>query len=226
MLKRRACSRKDALLALKIVLKVNSSCTQTNKRKTQCKIKKNCSIKRRRRKRIFPVFPYPLQRCRSQQLIPRPCRTPHGMNPVNPHSPPCSFKPIDPVTPVDPIDPPDPVKPPSNIIVEKECCGNLLIQGVQPGFQIWQSDVESNLIVAQITIYCSPASTEAIEVEALGDERKHMYIPPGNTTNFVGQGIKLIKVLTQGNKHTYVEGKYNISTTIHLQPNPAVINEQ
>lgn len=197
MLKRKRCVKKKSIFAAMIVLKVNPSCNQQCHKPRKCKIRKKCCKKRLRRKRCFPIFPCPPKRCHRKR--PRPCPIPIPV--------PCCIDPIDPVKP--------------NIPVEKECCGNLLIQGGQPAFQIWENDVDSKISVVQITIYSFSSSTESIEVEIDGDEIKHMTVPPGNTTNFIGHGIKTVKVSAKGNEHAYVEGKYVISITLHLPDPPA-----
>jgi hypothetical protein len=56
-------------------------------------------------------------------------------------------------------------------------------------------------------------------VEIDGEQVKFMTVPPGNTTNFVGHGVKTVKVSAKGNEQTYIEGKYVITITMHL-PNP------
>ncbi|GKU79446.1 hypothetical protein L3i20_v238430 [Paenibacillus sp. L3-i20] len=68
-------------------------------------------------------------------------------------------------------------------------------------------------------------STEALEVLIKGDERRRLYVPPGSTTNYIGQGITSVKIPTQGNESTYIEGKYVISTTLQLQTNSALVDE-
>ncbi|WP_144406969.1 S-Ena type endospore appendage [Paenibacillus sp. IHBB 10380] len=165
-------------------------------------IKKKRSGNRERTRRFSPVFPCPPKPCHRQRSEPRRCTIPHCIHPA------------------------DPAKHPSKFVVEKDCCGNILIQGKQLGFQIWEIDVESNINVAQISIYSNSMSTDALEVEIDGAERKYMYVPPGSTTNFIGQGIKSIKISSQGNELTYVEGRYVISTTFQLQANSALVNEQ
>ncbi|WP_343223639.1 S-Ena type endospore appendage [Paenibacillus oenotherae] len=146
------------------------------------------------------MFPRPPQRCR--QSRPTPCSSSHCKDPV------------------------DPAKKPGNRLVEKECCGNLLIQGKQPGFQIWGAAVELGNRVAQISVYSNPTSTDILEVEIEGTEKGHLYVPPGNTVNFLSQGIQSVKISVQGNEHTYVEGKYVVSITLDLPDTPASDNEQ
>ncbi|MGO4185798.1 S-Ena type endospore appendage [Paenibacillus sp. MCAF9] len=112
------------------------------------------------------------------------------------------------------------------MLVEKECCGNILLQGNLTGLQIWETDIEAKVKLAQITIYSSPSSTDPLEVEIVGTETKLMIVPPGNTVNFIGEGIKSVKVSAKGNELLYIEGKYVISTTIGLHSNPIPLNEQ
>lgn len=189
MLKRRFCSRKKPIFESMNVLMVKPSFVQINKQKTNIIIKKKCCKNRARRKKCYPIFPCPPKRCHRPRPKPRPC-------PI----PPCV----------------DPVKQPCNCIVEKECCGNILIQGNQTGFNIWETDIESEIKVVQITIYSSSSSTDTLDVEIEGSETKHMNVPPGNTINFIGQGIKSVKVSAAENELKYIEGKYVISTTIEL----------
>lgn len=171
--------------------------------------KKRCENRRRRRKsRGFPALICPPKCCHRQRPEPGTCPIPH-----------C----IDPIHPVHPIDPP---KDPSSHAVEKECCGNILVQGKQHGFPIWETDVELNTTMVQVSIYSNPASTEDLKVAIDGEERKHFSVPPGNTTTFIGQGIKLITISSQGNEFTYVEGKYVISMTLHLHVKSAIVNER
>ncbi|WP_438351094.1 S-Ena type endospore appendage [Paenibacillus sp. FA6] len=163
--------------------------------------KKRCE-NRRRSRRCFPIFPCPPKRCQRQRPKPRPRPIPQCIVPLEPE------------------------KYPSNLIVEKECCGNILIQGIQPVFQIWETDIDSNISVVQISIYSNPSSTDTLEIEINSEERKLLYIPPGNTTNFVGQGIKSIMISSQGSNSTYIEGKYNILTTFQLHRNHVPVKEQ
>lgn len=112
---------------------------------------------------------------------------------------------------------PVPIIQDPNLVIEKESCGNILIQGNQPGFHIWESNVEACISVTQVSIYSNPNSTDAIEVEINGDEKKQLVVLPGNTISFLGQGITSVIVSTKGNELTYVEGKYAISYTIDLR---------
>lgn len=216
ILKKRICSRKDTIVALKIVLRINSSHHQKNKRKhkIKCTARKKNSKKRRCKKVFYPVFPRPPKCHHRHRPMPCSCRVPHCVDPVCPIIPP---------KPCDPVDPP---KPSSRLIIEKECCGNILIQGNQPAIQIWAAEVDTNITVVQVGIYCNSTSTDVLEVEIMGEENQHISIPPGNTSNFVGMGITSINVSSQDHHLTFVEGKFNISTTLHLQANLAVDNEQ
>ncbi|MBH5317861.1 hypothetical protein I6N90_08605 [Paenibacillus sp. GSMTC-2017] len=94
-----------------------------------------------------------------------------------------------------------------------------MLQSNQPAFTIWEIDVDSNITVAQVSFYLNSNSTEALEVLIKGEEKKRLYVPPGSTTNYIGQGIRSIKIPNQGNEQTYIEGKYVISTTLQLQTN-------
>jgi len=120
----------------------------------------------------------------------------------------CSAKEIDPVTPV---------LPQARGTIEKECCGNLLIQGNQEGFRIWESDTDASRNVLTIAIYSSQSSTEAIPVEIVGSEQKRLEIPPGNTVTFIGHNIKSVSIPSTPNVHMYAEGKYVISATLPLR---------
>jgi len=201
MLKRRICSRKKSVFESMNVLMVKPSFIQINKQRVKCIIKKKCCKKRVRRKRCFPIFPRPPRRCHSRRPCPRPWPRPCPI-------PPC----------VDPIS--------RNTIVEKECCGNLLIQGNQTEFPIWENDGGSNIKVVQITIYSSPTSTDPLDVEIVGTDTKQMHVPPGNTINYIGHDIKSVKVSAAGNEFKYVEGKFVISTTIELHHHTTTVNEQ
>lgn len=224
ILKKRACTKKDSIVALKIVLRINSSHHHKNKRKhktkhktkyktKQCTARKRCSKKRRRKKVCYPVFPRPQKCYHRHRPILCSCRAPHCVYPVCPIVPPI---------PCDPVDPPNP----SRYIVEKECCGNILIQGNQPAIQIWSAEVDTNTTVVQIGIYCNTTSTDILEVEIRGKENEHISIPPGNTSNFVGVGITSVNVSSQDHHLTFVEGKFNISTTVHLHANPTIKHEE
>lgn len=101
-----------------------------------------------------------------------------------------------------------------------------MIQGYQPEFQIWETDVDTNINVVQISIYSNPTSTDILKVELIGEEMKQLYVPPGNTINVVSQGIRSIMISSQGNEFTYIEGKYTISITLQLHANSALVNEQ
>ncbi|OPH47128.1 hypothetical protein BC351_11500 [Paenibacillus ferrarius] len=77
--------------------------------------------------------------------------------------------------------------------------------------------MDAAIAVAQLSIYCDSASTDALEVEIEGAEKKHLSVSPGNTNNFIGQGITSIRISSKEQAMTYVEGKYVVSTTLQLQ---------
>ncbi|RXZ78682.1 hypothetical protein EBB07_25970 [Paenibacillaceae bacterium] len=131
-----------------------------------------------------------------------------------------------PAVPADPPIPADPGNPSTGRTVEKDCCGNLLIQGIQPAFQIWETDVEAITNVLQVTIYSSPSSTDTFEVEFDSADKRSMTVLPGNTTTFISQGINAVKVSSRGNALTYIEGKFAISATLTLRdPYPPANNK-
>ncbi|WP_090573165.1 S-Ena type endospore appendage [Paenibacillus sp. OV219] len=110
----------------------------------------------------------------------------------------------------------DPVKPANNIIIDKECCGSILIQGVQPDFHIWENDVIAMINLVQISITSSASSTQSLEVLIVGSEQKKMTVPPGSTINYIGQRIHAVIIPSQGDEFTYVEGRFAISISIKL----------
>ncbi|UKS28898.1 hypothetical protein LOZ80_08220 [Paenibacillus sp. HWE-109] len=187
-----------------IVLEAKSSCKPKKKRKCCCIPKKKRCEKQEPRRPVFPVYPCPPKRMHIKKRN-RNCYL----------SPPC-FRPVDPVNPVDPV---DPGKSQISTVVDKECCGNIMLQGKQPGFIIWENDVDANMSVVQISIFSNSNSSEALEVEVEGETRKTMFVPPGSTTNLIGKGITSVKIVTQGNELSYVEGKYVISTTLQIIKN-------
>ncbi|WP_407871809.1 S-Ena type endospore appendage [Paenibacillus sp. P36] len=192
MLKRRKGCKKKMMISLRIVLKVKQTCQTNNKRKITCKLPAPCRKKEAPRRRPSLVFSCPPKHCKGHKSIP-------WAYPI----------------PLPSTDPP--VKTVSNLVVNKECCGNILIQGEQPGFYIWESDVDSNITIAQISIFSSSSSTQALEVKVDGTESKILSVPPGSTINFIGQGTKSIYISAQATEMTYVEGKYVISTTLQVQ---------
>lgn len=80
-------------------------------------------------------------------------------------------------------------------------------------------DVDSKIEVAQISIYSSSSSTQALEVDIETDvvDNKRLSVPPGSTINFIGQSVKAITISSLGDEMGYVEGKYVISTTLQIQ---------
>ncbi|WP_256758287.1 S-Ena type endospore appendage [Cohnella sp. WQ 127256] len=125
-----------------------------------------------------------------------------------------------------PVDPVTPVLQPQKLVVERECCGNILLEGNQPGFLIWESDVQSNVTVTQISVYCDSSSTDSLQLEIDGEEKRNMYVPVGNTANFIGQGVHTISISSKGNTTmSLVEGKYVITTTLQLKENNHLGNE-
>lgn len=108
---------------------------------------------------------------------------------------------------------------PFDFVVEKDCCGSILIQDKKQDFQIWEFEVESSIIsLIQISVFSNANSTHPLIVEIECAEKIRVYVPPGNTTNFIGQNIHAIKVFTESNEEDlYVEGKYTITSTIQLK---------
>ncbi|MFD0589686.1 S-Ena type endospore appendage [Paenibacillus sp. GCM10027627] len=116
---------------------------------------------------------------------------------------------------------PPPADPPSTV-VEKECCGSILIQDRQPGLLIWECDVKSRKSVIQVTILCNSNSTQALNVVINGREKVRMKIQPGNTSNYIGEDVHTVSVSVDESKELpYVEGRYSITTTLQMkQPKP------
>ncbi|WP_326072542.1 S-Ena type endospore appendage [Paenibacillus alba] len=223
MLRRNCCPNKNALLALKVIVVVKSSYVHKSKCKLTCQKKKNRRKHRRRKRKCFPIFPCPPKCKHKKKPIPKRCFIPictfpvTPVPPVTPITPITPIVPVVPITPIVPVIPVDPPIPSPSIVVEKECCGNILIQGIQPPFLIWEADVDAAITVAQLSIYCDSSSTDALEVEIEGAEKKHLSVSPGNTNNYIGQGITSIRISSKEQTMTYVEGKYVISTTLQLQ---------
>ncbi|WP_341277911.1 S-Ena type endospore appendage [Paenibacillus sp. FSL H8-0537] len=227
MLKKGRRSRREVLPTFMIVLKMNSSCIQKikrkHKRKFNCKVKKRRCRNRRRKRRVRPVFLNRPKRFRKILSFPITFPTAPCLDPVYPVNP---VIPVNPVNPINPINPVKPCKNANDIVIEKECCGNVLIQGKQPEFLIWEADVDSQTTIAQISIFSDAASTDALNVDINGDELKRIIVLPGNTSNFIGQGVKSVRLSVQGNDFTYVEGKYVISTTLQLSAGSSSLNGQ
>jgi len=226
-LRRKACLRKKTFKVSIFIVKIAPSCRIKNKRKKKCKPKltycrkrkkerSRCCCRRRRRRRS-PIFPLPA-RCVRKRVKPAPMlqetiyrSVPIPLTPAPPNN---SVNPID---PRDPIDPVTPVIPPVRGTLDKECCGNLLIQGNQAGFNIWEGDADASRNVLTIAIYSSQSSTEAIPVEIEGAEQRRLDIPPGNTVTFIGHNIKSVSIPSTPNVYMYAEGKYVISATLPLR---------
>ncbi|NQX57457.1 hypothetical protein HQN88_01125 [Paenibacillus qinlingensis] len=78
--------------------------------------------------------------------------------------------------------------------------------------------MESKIEVAQISVYSSSSSTQAIEVDIETDaDNRRLSVPPGSTINFIGQCVKAVDISTLSDEMSYVEGKYVISTTLQIQ---------
>lgn len=195
MLKRGKGGKKKLIVSLKIALKVKHACSLKMKRKRLGSLRTRCGKKRMPKRRPSLILRGPPKHCRSQKTIP-------WVYPIK----------------VPSIDPP--IKYASNLVVDKECCGNILIQGQQAGFYIWEMEVDSNITIAQISIFSSSSSTQELEVKVDGTESKILSVPPGSTINFIGQGTKSIYISVQATEMTYVEGKYVISTTLQIPSEP------
>jgi hypothetical protein len=212
VIKKKGSARKK-VIELTIVHKTSSSCLSLNKGKVS-RPKQTKGRDRRSLKRItHPVLPcshsrYPTNKLKPEwHLDPKPnlklidkLMVKPGPLPKHYH---CHLPP-----------PPAPLT-----TINKECCGNILLQGNQSGFRIWEIDVESKIEVAQISIYSSSSSTQAIEVdiETHDADNKRLSVPPGSTVNFIGQGVKAIAISSLGDEMSYVEGKYAISTTLQIE---------
>ncbi|CAH1205193.1 hypothetical protein PAECIP111891_02705 [Paenibacillus allorhizoplanae] len=209
-------SAKKKVIELTIVHKTSSSCLSLNKGKVS-RPKQTKGGDRRSLKRItHPVLPcsrsrYPTNKSKSEwNLNPKPNIKLIYKPMVNP----CPSLKHHHCHPSPPPTPPAPLT-----TINKDCCGNILLQGNQPGFRIWEIDVESKIEVAQISIYSSSSSTQAIEVDIETDyaDNKRLSIPPGSTINFIGQGVRAIDISSLRDEMAYVEGKYAISTTLQIQ---------
>ncbi|MNQ78855.1 hypothetical protein D3C85_937770 [compost metagenome] len=194
---RKKCSRKKKAIQLTIVHKTSSSCLSLNKG----------NVSRPKQKK--PRFRRSMMRI--TDLVPPSTRNKPTVMPCPPPARPCP--------------PPKhhhyhPLPSQAQLTtINKECCGNILLQGNQPGFRIWEMDVDSRIEVAQISIFSNASSTQALEVDIETNEvdNKRLSIPPGSTINFIGQCVKAITVSSLGDEMGYVEGKYVISTTLQIQ---------
>ncbi len=215
-MKKGRCLKRKVFPSFSIVLKMKSSCMKKckckHKRKSHCKAQKRCCGKRGCKRRMYPVFLNHPKRCRRRHSFPIPF----------PAAPCCT--PVTPVTPVIPVNPVKPCHKIKEIVIEKECCGNVLFQGKQPEFLIWEADVDSQTTIAQVSVFSNATSTDALNVDINGEEQKRIVVLPGNTSNFIGQDVKSVKVSVEGNDFTYVEGKYVISTTLQLPAKPPPMN--
>ncbi|BBI31925.1 S-Ena type endospore appendage [Cohnella abietis] len=100
---------------------------------------------------------------------------------------------------------------------DKECCGNFLIQGHQTKSQeIWRAGESICVDLAQISIFNSPSSTSFLEVKITGNEQLSLQVYPGNTSTFTGHNVKTIQVSAKEGDHTYIEGKYCVTTSFRL----------
>lgn len=185
-------------------------------------------IKKYRRKRRLFTIPFSLRmnpyKCRKRCR--RKCRTKHRCcrkKDCCHHERCCKPHPHPPIPPWPPI-PPVPPIPPTRCeqLIDKECCGSILVQGVQPSFQIWQSGVECYANIIQVSVYSSGNSTNPLIVDIVGEEDRQFVIQPGNTVNFIGRSIHIVRVSVQNaNEFSYVEGKYVVSTSLHTH-NPYI----
>lgn len=195
-------SKKKAIVSLKIALRAKHTGSSNNKRKRIYNLHTQCHKNRMPQRRPSLIFRGPPKHCKSQKTVPwvYPVRVPII------------------------IDPPTKCAP--NLVVDKECCGNILMQGQQSGFYIWETDVDSNITIAQISIFSSSSSTQPLEVRVDGTESKILTVPPGSTINFIGQGTKSIFISVQATEMTYIEGKYVISTTLQVPSDSDCHNEE
>ncbi|MZQ83065.1 hypothetical protein GQF01_13205 [Paenibacillus sp. 5J-6] len=194
---------KKNIVSLKIALKVKTTCHSKNKRKLTYNLYTRCCRKNKMpKRRPSLIFRCPPSHCKSQKTIPwaYPIKVPTLIE--------------------------SPIKCAPNLVVDKECCGNILMQGQQPGFYIWETDVDSHITIAQISIFSSSSSTNALEVRIDGTESKILSVPPGSTINFIGQGTKSIFISVLATEMTYVEGKYVISTTLQVPSESDCHNEE
>ncbi|NOU68318.1 hypothetical protein GC096_30265 [Paenibacillus sp. LMG 31461] len=212
MIKKKGSARKK-VIELTIVHKTSSSCLSLNKGKvSRPKQTKRCYL------RSMTRMAHPSPSCSRSRYPTKKPKPEWNLNP----KPNLKFiyKPV-----VKPCPPPKhhhchpPPPPPPLTTINKECCGNILLQGNQPGFRIWEIDVESKIEVAQISIFSSSSSTQAMEVdiETHDGDNKRLSVPPGSTINFIGQSVKAIAISSLGDEMSYVEGKYVISTTLQIE---------
>ncbi|WP_209859932.1 S-Ena type endospore appendage [Paenibacillus shirakamiensis] len=111
----------------------------------------------------------------------------------------------------------DPYAWPPSHVVEKECCGNILITDQQSHIQIWEMEVNSLNTLVQLSLFSSPGSTDVLNVDIQGLDKKELTVTPGNTVNFIGQSIHSIRLSAHGDKQMYIEGKYVVSTTVQIE---------
>lgn len=180
------------------------------KRKTKPKSRRRAHIKHKQKRNRCTLFFSSSKRCYKKKYpyMRMRNRVSYGIyhtKPLDPNAPKSSMSPS--IT----VDPVINVMPPSANRVEKECCGNILIEGKLSGLQIWETDVDAASTIVQVSVYSNSSSTGELEIEITGDEKRRLNLPPGNTTHFLGQGIRSVSLYSRDNEHTYIEGKYVIS---------------
>ncbi|WP_138751037.1 S-Ena type endospore appendage [Paenibacillus sinopodophylli] len=182
--------KKRVLFSSTIVLKTSSLSNRRRKRNMRWIKSRGRFSKRLRLKKCKPIFPCPPKRCRKKR--------PESLN--------CCSRLADLLTAA------------SKLILEKECCGNLLIQGNQAEHEIWATDMEAKKNVVQISITTSSSSTDMLYVKIIGKKKHQMKVTAGNTSTFVGHDVQSVIVCVQGNEQTYIDGKYAISASFYPRP--------
>jgi len=151
-----------------------------------------------RRPRCAPGRPIFVPKAKSWNDPPAP-------NPLSPVRP----LPVDPPVP-QPVDPP--VPQPFNPAFNTSCCGNILITGSAPSVLFWERDASLPAAVVQATVYAPPDNAAPLRLLIESDGRLELDVAPGNTVNYLGQGIRrLLATVPDAGPSTYAEGRYAVS---------------
>jgi len=164
---------------------------------------------------LSPVRPLPVDPPVPQPVdppVPQPVDPPVPQ-PVDPPVP----QPVDPPVP-QPVDPPvpqpvdPPVPQPFNPAFNTSCCGNILITGSAPSVLFWERDASLPAAVVQATVYAPPDNAAPLRLLIESDGRLELDVAPGNTVNYLGQGIRrLLATVPDAGPSTYAEGRYAVS---------------
>ena len=156
---------------------------------------------------LSPVRPLPVDPPVPQPVdppVPQPVDPPVPQ-PVDPPVP----QPVDPPVP-QPVDPP--VPQPFNPAFNTSCCGNILITGSAPSVLFWERDASLPAAVVQATVYAPPDNAAPLRLLIESDGRLELDVAPGNTVNYLGQGIRrLLATVPDAGPSTYAEGRYAVS---------------